>query len=143
MRTFEPAPSATATTNNCVRTLESEHESRELNPLIGEALKARSTSCPGELVEEPDVVGAFGRLAHHFVDLVSVRPDENAPAIGLDVRISFWRDPKTETDPAGCPAGRRWSAAKDAVKCATSDYRPGAGLPGIGCFDPRHLNWAH
>ena len=39
---------------------------------------------PGEFVEEPEVVGAFRRLAHHFVDLVSVRPDENAPAIGLD-----------------------------------------------------------
>src|SRR5215469_9018310 len=38
----------------------------------------------GEFVEERDVVGAFRRLAHHFVDLVSVRPDENAPAIGLD-----------------------------------------------------------
>src|SRR5438034_11755830 len=34
---------------------------------------------PGEFVEEPEVVGAFRRLAHHFVDLVSVRPDENAP----------------------------------------------------------------
>jgi hypothetical protein len=38
----------------------------------------------GEFIEERDVVGAFRRLAHHFVDLVSIRPDENAPAIGLD-----------------------------------------------------------
>jgi hypothetical protein len=34
-------------------------------------------------LEERDVVGAFWRLAHHFVDLVSVWPDQNAPAIGL------------------------------------------------------------
>ena len=39
---------------------------------------------PGEFVEERDVVGAIRLLAHHFVDLVSIRPDENAPAIGLD-----------------------------------------------------------
>src|SRR5215470_1732614 len=38
----------------------------------------------GEFIEERDVVGAFRRLAHHFVDLVSIRPYENAPAIGLD-----------------------------------------------------------
>ena len=36
----------------------------------------------GEFIEERDVVGAFRRLAHHFVDLVSVWPDQNAPAIG-------------------------------------------------------------
>src|SRR5262249_2598819 len=39
--------------------------------------------CTGEFIEERDVVGEFRRLAHHFVDLLSVRPDENAPAIGL------------------------------------------------------------
>jgi hypothetical protein len=39
--------------------------------------------CPGEFVEERDIVGAFRRLAHHLVDLVSVRPDENAPARSL------------------------------------------------------------
>src|SRR5438132_6852199 len=54
---------------------------------------------PGEFVEERDVVGAFRRLAHHFVDLVSVRPDENAPAIGLDA---------VEDDGRGlCRAGQR------------------------------------
>src|SRR6202007_1333793 len=42
---------------------------------------------------------AFRRLAHHFVDLVSVRPDENAPAIGLDA---------VEDDGRGlCRAGQR------------------------------------
>ena len=48
----------------------------------------RQAFCPpslaGEFIEERDIVGAFRRLAHHFVDLVSVRPDEDAPAIGLD-----------------------------------------------------------
>ena len=53
----------------------------------------------GEFIEERDVVGAFRRLAHHFVDLVSVRPDENAPAIGLDA---------VEDDRRGlCRAGQR------------------------------------
>ena len=40
--------------------------------------------CAGEFIKERDVVDAFWRLAHHFVDLVSIRSDENAPAIGLD-----------------------------------------------------------
>src|SRR6202040_1430794 len=53
----------------------------------------------GEFIEERDVVGAFRRLAHHFVDLVSIRPDENAPAIGLDA---------VEDDRRGlCRAGQR------------------------------------
>ena len=38
----------------------------------------------GELIEERDVIGAVRRLADHFVDLLSVDPHENAPAIGLD-----------------------------------------------------------
>src|SRR5215470_5925769 len=38
----------------------------------------------GEFIEERNVVGPFRRLAHHFVDLVSVRPSENTPAISLD-----------------------------------------------------------
>src|SRR5215471_7873231 len=38
----------------------------------------------GKFVEEGDVVDAFGRLAHHFVDPMSVRPNENTPAISLD-----------------------------------------------------------
>src|SRR6516225_8138725 len=45
---------------------------------------AWSTPRAGEFIEERDVVGAFRRLAHHFVDLISVRPHENAPTIGLD-----------------------------------------------------------
>src|SRR6201993_4819720 len=54
---------------------------------------------PGEFVEEPDVVGAFRRLAAHFGDLGSVRPDENPPAIGLDA---------VEDDGRGlCSAGQR------------------------------------
>jgi hypothetical protein len=36
----------------------------------------------GEFIEERDVVGAFQRQAHHFVDLVSIWPDHNAPSIG-------------------------------------------------------------
>src|SRR6202008_2550763 len=38
----------------------------------------------GEFIEERDVISVFRRLAHHFVDLVGVRPDENPPAIALD-----------------------------------------------------------
>src|SRR6516225_2244727 len=38
----------------------------------------------GEFIEERDAISAFRRLAHHLVDLKSVRPDEDAPAIGLD-----------------------------------------------------------
>jgi hypothetical protein len=37
----------------------------------------------GEFIEERDVVGAFQRQAHHFVDLVSIWPDHNAPSIAL------------------------------------------------------------
>ena len=63
----------------------------------------RQALCPprraSEFIEERDVVGAFRRLAHHFVDLVSIRPDENAPAIGLD---------PIEDDRGGlCRAGQR------------------------------------
>jgi hypothetical protein len=47
-------------------------------------LRARLLAIRFRWFAERDVVGALRRLAHHFVDLVSIRPDENAPAIGLD-----------------------------------------------------------
>src|SRR6516164_2899969 len=37
-----------------------------------------------ELLEEIDIVGALGRLADQFIDLMGVRPDQNAPLVGLD-----------------------------------------------------------
>src|SRR5262249_50727419 len=45
------------------------------------------------------MIATTRRLAHHFVDLVSIRPDEYAPAIGLDT---------VEDDRRGlCRAGQR------------------------------------
>src|SRR4029077_14699456 len=37
-----------------------------------------------ELLEEIDIVGALGRPADQFIDLMGVWPDQNAPLVGLD-----------------------------------------------------------
>src|SRR6516165_885696 len=37
-----------------------------------------------ELLEEIDIIGALGRPADQFIDLMGVWPDQNAPLVGLD-----------------------------------------------------------
>jgi hypothetical protein len=37
-----------------------------------------------ELLEEVDIVGALGRPADQFIDLMGVWPNQNAPLVGLD-----------------------------------------------------------
>ena len=39
---------------------------------------------PRELLEEIDIISAFGRPADQFIDLMGVWPDQNAPLVGLD-----------------------------------------------------------
>src|SRR6516165_8949640 len=57
----------------------------------GEARSVRAMSgrqappdLAGELLEEIDIVGALGRPADQFIDLMGVWPDQNAPLVGLD-----------------------------------------------------------
>src|SRR5215471_17355008 len=57
---------------------------RKQSSTVIEASRDAPAGLGGEFLEEVEIVGALRRLPDHFIDLVRVRTDENAPFIGLN-----------------------------------------------------------
>src|SRR5215472_9490248 len=65
----------------------------------------------GEALEEVEIIGAFRRLPHQFIEAVGILADQDAPSVGLDpieddgcsLRRGRWR----VLDEAPCTLGRQ------------------------------------
>src|SRR5437870_5604326 len=78
-----PSTCASPTSSTC-RTTSSRRYCRRRSSTAIESLRDTPAGFCGKILEEADIVGALRRLPDHFVDLVRILANEDAPFVGLD-----------------------------------------------------------